>query len=621
MRTRWAVACVALFVPVFLAAADPTPPRAGKPQILPLDQVKPGMEATAWTVFQGNTAEPVPIEVIGVWRNAFGPRQHVIMAKMGGKAQRTGVAGGMSGSPVYYEGKLMGAVALRLSQFSPDAICGITPIESMLEIQEIDASQPPAAAKPGQPSQSPRAAADIPGELLARLVAAGGAGLSSDSLRSSLMTPIDTPLVFSGFTPDTLSAYEPLLRQSGITAVQGGSSATSLTAKPVAGWQNALNPGEAVSGILVSGDMSIAGMGTVTYNDGKKVLAFGHQFFSLGPINMPIAKTEILTVLSSAFQPNKVGNATDVVGALHQDRYTGILGELGAEAPLIPVHVKVRAQDDNGNITREKDLNFSVFVHQDWTPLLMSATLANSLQQMNLNAAELTYRIKADVALDGAPALHLSNMFAASDLPIPMPVVLGGWWGDKFNRLFLNPIDKPNLKDVNVVVDLLPQRRLSTIESAWVPSTEVTAGSEIPVKIFLRPYRGERLERTVMVKVPAGTSRGEHRIQLSDAATLDRILEGAARASNAMDVTKVVNLLNQERDNNRVYVAWVENRATYFADEKTLPNLPASMAAVLQTERPTGRGLASLAESISVQQSVPFDQIVNGSFSLRVKVK
>src|ERR1700724_4623071 len=155
-----------------------------------------------------------------------------------------------------------------------------------------------------------------------------------------------------------------MFSQMGVTAVQGGASAGNLSAKPAAGWEHALNPGEAVSGILVSGDMSTTGMGTVTYNDGKRILAFGHQFFDLGPVDMPIGKSEILTVLSSTYQPNKVGNATEVVGALRQDRHTGIMGELGAESPVIPVHGRGRAPGDNNAVVKEKDLNFQVFVHQ-----------------------------------------------------------------------------------------------------------------------------------------------------------------------------------------------------------------------------------------------------------------
>jgi hypothetical protein len=614
------IAVIVLQIGGLAQAADLTPPKAGKPEILPLKDVKPGMHAIAWTVFSGLTPEPVPVEIIGVWKNAMGPRQHVIMAKMGGKAERTGVAGGMSGSPVYVDGKLIGAVALRLSQFSPDAICGITPIESMLEIQDLDKSRPSDARAPNKlPAPQPAAAYEMPSDLVAQLVAAGGtAPLPS---RSPLMTPIETPLVFSGFTAETLNTYEPLLRQIGITAVQGGASAGTLTSKPAPGWEHALNPGEAVSGVLVSGDMSTTGMGTVTYNDGKRVLAFGHQFFNLGPVDMPIAKSEILTVLSSSYQPNKVGNATEVVGALRQDRFTGIMGELGAEAPVIPVHVKVRAYGENGAVVKEKDLNFSVFVQQKWTPFLMSATLSNSLQQMNLYADEMTYRFNGDVQMDGSDNIHVSTMLAPGEFPVPMPTVLAGWWGDKFNRLFLNNVAMPKLKSVEAVVDLLPARRVAIIETVWTPTTDVEAGTEIPVKVYLRPYRGERIERSLTVKIPAGMPKGEHRLLFSDADTLDRSQDGAAKNNKNMDIPSTVSLLNQERDNNRLYVSLVQSRATFYSDDKTLPNLPSSVVNVMQTERNSSRSLVGTPESTQVQESIPFDQVVSGAYSLRIKVK
>ena len=621
MRSCLAViAVVVLQIGGLAPAAELTPPKAGKPEILPLKDVKPGMHAIAWTVFSGMTPEPVPVEIIGVWKNAMGPRQHVIMAKMGGKAERTGVAGGMSGSPVYVDGKLIGAVALRLSQFSPDAICGITPIESMLEIQDLDMSRPSDARTPNKmPAPQPVAAYEMPSELVAQLVAAGGnAPLPS---RSPLMTPIETPLVFSGFTAETLNTYEPLLRQIGITAVQGGATAGTLTAKPAPGWEHALNPGEAVSGVLVSGDMSTTGMGTVTYNDGKRILAFGHQFFDLGPVDMPIAKSEILTVLSSSYQPNKVGNATEVVGALRQDRFTGIMGELGAEAPVIPVHVKVRAYGENGAVVKEKDLNFNVFVQQKWTPFLMSATLSNSLQQMNLYADEMTYRFSGDVLMDGSDNIHVSTMLAPGEFPVPMPTVLAGWWGDKFNRLFLNNVAMPKLKSVEAVIDLLPARRVATIETVWTPTTDVEAGTEIPVKVYLRPYRGERIERSLTVKIPAGMPKGEHRLLFSDADTLDRSQDGAAKNNKNMDIPSTVSLLNQERDNNRLYVSLVQSRATFYSDDKTLPNLPSSVVNVMQTERNSSRSLVGTPESTQVQQSIPFDQVVSGNYSLRIKVK
>lgn len=435
------------------------------------------------------------------------------------------------------------------------------------------------------------------------------------------MTPIDTPLVLSGFSENTVSTFQPLFNQMGIVAVQGGASAAYLTSKPAKGWQTSLNPGEAVSGILVSGDMSATGMGTVTYNDGKHVLAFGHPFFNLGPLDMPMAKSEILMVMSSAFQPTKFGNATEVVGALHQDRYAGIMGELGAEAPSVPVHLRVRSLALDNSLVKEKDLHFNVFVHQKWTPFLMMLTLFNSLQQVNEYADEMTYRLHGDVIMDGNTNIKASTMLSSSDLPSPPPMVLASWWADKFNRLYLNSVNTPKLKSVDLVVDLVPERRAVSIESAWTPAAEVQAGSEIPVKVYLRPYRGDLVEKSFTVKLPAGMPKGEHRILLCDADTMNRMPRAAASSNRYMDIPETIALLNQERSNNQLYVSLVEGRPTYYADDKTLPSLPSSVLNVLQTERTTSHGLIGTAESTQEQLAIPFEQVVSGSYSLRITVK
>jgi SpoIVB peptidase S55 len=621
MNQRFALAAMglALICGAAASAAELQRPKSGPVEIFHLKDVKPGMHATAWTVFTGTEAESVPIEVIGVWKGQMGPRHDVILAKMLGKAKETNVAAGMSGSPVYIDGKLVGAVAFRFSVFSPDAICGITPIELMLEINDFDKSRPADARTPDKAPSQKADVADMPGELLGKLVAAGGA--EQFPSRVPVMTPIETPLMLSGFSQGAINAFEPLFHQMGIVAVQGGSSAADLAAKPVKGWESSLNPGEAVSGILVSGDMSATGMGTVTYNDGKRVLAFGHPFFNLGPLDMPMAKSEILMVLSSAFQPTKFGNATEVVGALHQDRYSGIMGELGAEAPSIPVHLKVRSLGASNAVLKEKDFHFNVFVQQKWTPFLMMLTLFNTLQQINEYADEMTYRLSGDVMMDGAQNIRVSTMLAPNEAPAPPPMVLAGWWGDKFSRLFLNSVTTPKLKSVDVSVDLMPERRVATIENAWTPSTEVAAGSEIPVKVFLRPYRGERIEKSVTVKIPAGMTKGDHRILFSDADTLNRMQHAAAAGNRYIDIPETVSLLNQERGNNQLYVSLIEGRPTYYSDDKTLPALPASVLNVLQTERTSSRSLVGSAESAQEQLAVPFDQVVSGSYSLRITVK
>jgi len=608
----------ASFVAPLAHGANPEKPRAGKVEIFPQKDLKPGMQAIAWTVFTGTEPEPVPVEIIGVMKNAWGPKQDIIIGKMGGKAIRTNVAGGMSGSPVYIDGKLVGAIALRLSIFSPDAICGITPIELMLEINDFDKSTPGAARVPTEAPK--RAAVELPSGLLANAVSAGSA--QSFNSQPQLMVPIETPLTFSGFSERTLREFSPLFQQLGMTAVAGGAAtSTSKSSTPVSGWQNSLLPGDAVAGVLVSGDMSVTGLGTVTYNDGKRILAFGHPFFNLGPVDIPMSKGEILMVLSSAFQPNKFGNATDIVGALKQDRHSGIMGELGATADVVPVTVKIRSYSDGTNVLKEKDLKFNVFVHQKWTPYLMMVTLFNSMEGLNDFADESTYRLSAQVELEGMPNINLSTMATAGDMPLPVPMQLAGWWGDKFNRLFGNSVRMPKLKSVNAVIDLLPQRRVATIENAWTPRSEVEPGSEVPVKVFLRPYRGERIERELMVKLPAGITRGDHRILLSDADTLNRMQSFAGMSNRFIDIPQTVSLINQERSNNKLYVSLVDARPTVYSDDKTLPSLPASVLNVMQTGRSSSRTMMSSPESAIEQMSIPFEQVVNGSYSLRITVK
>jgi hypothetical protein len=615
---KFAALAVALACSSLLSAQESAPvrPKAGKVQIFKQSDVKPGMKGVAWTVLAGPEPEPIPVEIIGVLKNQWGPNQDIILGKLGGKAIRTNVAGGMSGSPVYIDGKLLGAVSLRFSVFSPDAICGITPIELMLDVNEFEKSRPLDARTPEKAVA--KDAVSVPSGMLTQVLAASAAG---NARPDSTMIPIETPLSFAGFRENVLREFSPFFQQLGMTVAGGGASSTALSSKPAAGWQHSLQPGDAVTGVLVTGDMSVSGMCTVTYNDGKHVLACGHSFFNLGPVDMPMAKADVLMTLASQFQPNKFGNATEIVGALKQDRHSAIMGELGATAAMVPVTVKVRSIGDNNAVRNEKDLHFSIFVHQKWTPYLMMLTLFNSLSGLNDFADETTYRMSGKVEFDGQPGLSLSTILASSENPAPAPMQLAGWWGDKFNRLFLNPVSTPKLKTVDATIDIYPERRVATIENAWVPSSEVEAGSEVPMKVFLRPYRGERMSRDFLLKIPAGLAKGDHRILLSDADTLNRIQTVASLSDRFMDIPQTISLINQERSNNKLYISLVEPRPTVFYEDKTLPSLPASIMNVMQTGRTASRHFVSSAESAVEQGSIPFDLMIDGSYSLRITVK
>jgi hypothetical protein len=316
-----------------------------------------------------------------------------------------------------------------------------------------------------------------------------------------------------------------------------------------------------------------------------------------------------------------MANATGVVGALRQDRHSGIMGELGETSPMIPVTLKIRSLDEKEAVLSEKDFHFNVFVHQKWTPTLMMLTLYNSIQNLNEFVDEATYRLNGKVEMNGPHNIGLATMQATGDMPLPAPMALALWLGDKFNRLYGNNVNPPDVKGVTMNLDLLPERRVATIESAWAATPEVQAGDDVRVKVSLRPYRGEALQREVVVKIPAGLAKGDHRILLSDADTLNRMQSAAGFMNRFIDQPQTVSLLNQERSNNRLYVSLVQSSPTAYYDDKTLPSLPSSVLNVMQAGRASNRSMVTTPETVSEQLSVPFDYMVTGSYSLRIHVK
>ncbi len=620
MRSRSISIVVLASAFAFVALGQEAPtqrPKAGKVEILKTSEVKPGMKGYAWTVFQGTEPEPVPVDIIGVWKNALGPMQDVILARLGGKAERTNVAGGMSGSPVYVGGKLMGAISLRVSIFSPDAICGITPIESMLEVSDFDDSVPQDAKAPDKVAVANGLAGA--GGISAQAVAAGPA--TGQPLPAPVMTPIETPLVFSGFNESVLREFGPMFQQLGLSVMQGGASGSLRDARPAPGWEKALQPGDVVTAVLVSGDMTVTAQGTLTYNDGRRILAFGHSLFNLGPVQMPVSKGEVIMTLASSYQPNKFANPTEVVGMIRQDRHSGISGVLGEQAEMIPVSFTVRSFGEDNKIRRQQTYHYSVFVHTNWTPTLMMTTLVNTLSTVNDVGLNNTFRLSGKVEMDGRQNVSFATMQAPTETQIPASTQLAMWVGDRFNRLFSNAVAPPRLRGVEVSVDLLPERRIATIESAWAALNEVNAGQEVPVKVFLRPYRGERLEKQFSVKIPAGLPAGDYRVLLSDAETLNRMQSAAGRANRFIDLNQTISLINQERPNNQLYVSLVSSGTTVYSDDKTLPSLPASVLNVIESGRTSGRPFVTARETATEQAAIPFDYVVSGSYSLTVRVK
>jgi len=586
------------------------PPKAGPVQIFHAADIRPGLKGTAWTVFQGTRPEAIPVEIIGLWKNAWGPKQDVILAKLGGKAARTNVAGGMSGSPVYIDGKLVGAIALRLSVFSPDAICGITPIENMLQIDEIDRSHPSDARSPSTPVAMN--GLPVPGELLAS--AAPRLALANPTL-----IPIATPLSFSGFNEATLQQFQPYFDQMGVVPALGGATGNSYSSKPVEGWDKSLQPGEAIAGVLVNGDLAITGLGTVAYNDGKRVLGFGHSFFNLGPVSMPMSGGEIVHVLSSSYQPNKFANATGIVGALRQDRHSGIMGVLGESADMIPVSLTVRSFASSA--PRDTKLRFNVFVHPKWTPYLILLTTFNSLQDLNDGTSdEATYTLRGKIEFDGLDPLELRDAVTTVDAPMPAPLQLASWWAERFNRLYTLAEGAPKIRRIEGVIEVHPQRRIVTIESALLDSNEVAPGGEIHGRVILRPWRGPAETREFRLKAPLSIARGEHRILIADSEIMNRAQFFAGMANRHLSAAEAVNLLRQERSNSQVNVTLMESRPSVYEDDRTMAALPSSVLNVMTSAR-GATPMVETTETARSSESFSLDGVVTGNLSLRITVK
>ena len=259
----------------------------------------------AYTVFEGTKPEPMGVEILGLLHNAIGPGQDMILARLvGAKPEYSGVVAGMSGSPVYIDGKLVGALAYRIGQFSKEPICGITPIGQMLENR---------AQRSGlgvQEASVQRSAFSVPG--------AKEDALNSDSIRA-----IDTPLVFSGFSSDAVTLWKdhaPALGLTPVAGIGGASGASGLGAMASTTDQRSVEPGSAVSAILVRGDLEIAATCTVTYVDPSQLLACGHPITQFGPVSIPMTKADVIATLPSPLNAFKIINTAETIGSFTEDR-------------------------------------------------------------------------------------------------------------------------------------------------------------------------------------------------------------------------------------------------------------------------------------------------------------
>jgi len=569
---------------------------------IPVDQIHPGMRGVAYTVFEGVKPEPMDVEVLGVLHNVNGPKGDIILVRLHGtKVEYTGVVAGMSGSPVYFDGKLAGALAFRIGEFSKEPIAGVTPIADMLEINALDKSpsEEAAAIKPEVANAAGKTAA--PG-------LASGIGNSTQNF-ADYLKPIDAPLVFNGFSEDAVKAFAPQFAAAGIIPVMGaGSVSNDKQPEP-------LVPGSAVSAILVRGDMDIAATCTVTYIDPQRLLACGHPLLQFGSVDLPMNKADVLATLPSPLNAFKIVNTTEEAGVFVQDRHTGILGVFNKQPDMIPVTLSIHS----GSTT--KAFHYEVLNNPRLSPVAIMATVFNALHGVNEYGEEITYRLNGSIDVKGFPEVGLRNMFVPAENGQPAAMAAALSLGERFGRIYDNPYNAPAVKSVKLDFDLVRERRWARLESARTDVTEARPGDEITVETVLAPYRGERVVRQIPVKIPTSASKGTLRILVSDGETLDRVNHANPAFGRKLDLASTIAVLNKEHSNNRLYVSLLEADPEARVADKVMPTLPLSVMNVMDGMRGNQEMIVSGESNVDETATPPLDYVVSGAQLLTITVK
>jgi len=558
-------------------------------EIMALGDVRPGMEGYAYTIFAGDEIEKFDLVVIGVLDNFLGPRQSIILVQLkGAKVEHTGVVAGMSGSPVYLEGKLAGALSLKLGVFTKEPIAGVTPIHDVMDPLSQAASATPSAANFALPAQ-----------------------LASNGLPSgSALEPIETPLVFSGFPAAALQPFTSQIQSFGFVAAQGGTTAPRSDDRQ-------LVAGDMAGMVLVQGDASINSACTVTAVRGDRVFLCGHPFLSLGEVQIPMARSRVVTTLSSSLASTKIVNVAGNIGTITGDHITAVTGKLGAPPAMVPLDLVIRGA------AGEKKFHFEVINHPKLTPLLVALTVFNGLSQNSVYGEGTTLHLSGEVRLKGHAPVQIENTFAPGDSMSPDGLPIALTMQSVFGRLFTNTFEPAVVEHIGLNVESVPGRQSYSIESAWLEKGEAAPGETLRVRVLLHPYRGApRVEETT-VRVPDQIARGTTlRVLVTDADTLNHASRGfgLAAAGNVGGMDQLIALLNRERRNDRVYVGLFSPSPTLLWDDKELPNVPLSEINVVDG-RPAPGSVQVLRESLAGESSIPLGGPVAGVISLNLQVR
>src|SRR5689334_871091 len=594
-----------------VASAKPT-----APDIFALEDLRPGMKGVARTVFSGSDTQEFGVEILGVLPGFPGPRQSAIIAKLSGPlVDRTGVFAGMSGSPVYIDGKIVGAIAFSFP-FAKEPIAGITPIKQMIDLfNKGTQNDTPKPKEPRPVSFAQLAATDWKPELPkpaiagASLVAPVSSGSPLLPLLGQQMVPIATPLVFSGITQESLSMFAPQLMANGLLPVSGVGGAAAIT--PLAESNaNTFPPGSSITVQLVRGDYSLAAAGTVTMRDGDRIYAFGHPFLSLGASDMPMSESSVVTVIPNANNSFKLAVPGRMVGAISQDRASGIFGLLGQTPKMIPVKVNLHTSRD-----RKETYSYEIANDSFLTPLLLNITVFNTITSSERTLGDSTISVEGEIRVKGQDAIKIDRRFSSAN---NSALQAAGSIAAPVGTLLTSGFDDVQLDGITLDISSSETKYAGTLERITLDRTEVQRGEKVEVQAYVRTESGKQFVQRIPLKIPEDAALGQLLVFVGDGGALQ---EGsAAKAFVPTDLSQLVRAINTTKKTDRLYVKLfrITNGAVIGTSE--LPNLPPSVVATLNSDRTSGGYTPTVLSPVFEMELPPAEFVISGQQLIAIDV-
>jgi hypothetical protein len=581
----------------------------GPAGFLPLSQVKEGMHGVAKTVFRGSTPEEFNVEILGILPGAVGPQQDLIIGRLsGGQAERTAVFAGMSGSPVYIDGRLVGAISYSFP-FSKEPICGITPIEQMVAIFEKNQPAKASTAEPRALSFAELASAVWKPERLtpsSTLAAGGNSKLAS--VTGGSLQPIATPLTFSGISQNVLDQFAPQLMDAGLLPVASAGGAAAITSLKKADSETLVG-GTSVSMELARGDYSIAAAGTVTWRDGNKIYAFGHPFLSLGTSDLPMSESHVVTVVPNLNNSFKLAVADAMVGSMTQDRATGVFGQLGQAPKMIPV--KIDLETSRG---QQRTFNFEVVNDDFLTPLLLNISIYNSLLANERGLGDSTIELSGEIDFKGNDPIKLdrrlvggqASQLAAGSVAIPV------------NAVLRSRFDDASISGIVLKIRSFDGSKAANLERLAVDHEQVKAGETVEVQAYARTVGGKLFVQRIPVTIPAGTPAGPVSIVVGDGGAIQE--KDAVQQFVPQNAGELISTINRLKMPDRLYIQAARPTSGALIGVSEMPNLPPSVLATLGNDRTVGAFKPYTQTVIAEHELPPADFVITGQQTLTIQV-